>query len=132
MKNYPGLLIAVLFSTVLFIACKKEAGPGGLASIKGKVFATDVTASGTERDSNYIGDHRVYISVSGNSSHFDDVRTSYDGTYKFSSLRKGSYDVWTFGECDTCVWTQKKVMLTGVEISEKKQEVELPDLRIIL
>ena len=62
--------------------------------------------------------------------HFDDVRTSYDGSYEFPFLRKGSYDVWVFGECDTCNKTQMFDLKT-VEISGKRETVIVDDLRII-
>ncbi|RYZ14022.1 MAG: DUF3823 domain-containing protein [Sphingobacteriales bacterium] len=124
-----GLLAAIV--CIGITSCKKDAGPGGLATIKGRVFATDVTTSGNIKDSGYIGNQRVFISVSGNTVQFDDVKTSYDGSYEFKFLRKGQYDVWAYSDCDTCVWAQQKVILTGIDISDKKQTVVAPDLRII-
>jgi hypothetical protein len=125
------LKVGLLFIFVFAIySCKKEAGPGGLATVHGKVFAVDVTTSGNLKDSGYIAEQKVYISVSGNPSFFDSKRTSYDGTYEFKWLRKGTYDVWAFSDCDTCVWKQQKVMKT-VEVGSNKASVEVEDLRII-
>jgi hypothetical protein len=123
--------IIPLLICLSIISCKKDAGPGGLASIRGKVFATDVTTGGNVKDSAYIGGQRVYISVTNDPYHFDDIRTSYDGSYEFKFLRKGTYDVWTYSDCDTCLWKQKKEMIQGIKITEKKQSVTVEDIKII-
>jgi len=115
-----------------FISCKKDAGLGGLATIKGKVYATDVTKSGDVQSAGYIGENRVYISVSGSSTSLTDVRTNYDGSFEFDFLRKGTYDIWTYGNCDTCAWKQEYDIHTKVEITEKKQTVVIDDLQIII
>lgn len=123
------------FSAILIAAaglgCKKEAGPGGLATIKGKVYGRDITASGGLRAEGYIGDVRVFISVSGNPSYFEDIRTSYDGSFEFRFLRKGSYDLWTYSDCDTCLLKQQLVMRQGVTIDGRKETKVVPDFEII-
>lgn len=124
-----GLLpLAIVFT---IYSCKKDPGPGGLATIRGKIYGIDLTTSGDVKDSGYLGNQRVFIGVAGEPAHFDDVRSSYDGSFEFKFLRKGSYDVWTFGDCDTCTWKQQKVMVSGVEISEKKQTVEVGDMKVL-
>lgn len=130
-KKNPVLIpIVFLMLCLLSLACKKDAGPGGLATIKGKVYGRDVTSSGNLKAEGYIGDVRVYISVAGNPSYFDDTRTSYDGSYEFRFLRKGSYDLWVYSDCDTCAWKQK-YEVKSVEISSKKETVTVPDFNII-
>ncbi len=129
-KTFSGLVYFLLLS-FLFTACKKDAGPGGLATIQGKVYGRDITTSGTLRGEGYLGDQRVFISVSGNAISFDDVRTSYDGSYRFSFLRKGTYDVWAFSDCDTCAFKQRAVLQNGIIISDKKEVKTLPDFEII-
>lgn len=116
---------------LLLTSCKKEAGLGGLAKIRGKLFATDITTSGIAKDSGYLGNERIFISVSGNPVYFTDTRSSYDGSFEFKYLREGTYDVWAYSDCDTCVWKQQKVLISGINISEKKQIFTIPDLRII-
>jgi hypothetical protein len=120
-----------LLALLCFAACKKDAGPGGLASIKGKVYGTDVTTAGNIKSQGYIGDQRVFIGVSNDPYSFEDVRTSYDGSYEFRFLRKGTYDVWAYSDCDTCVQKQKLVIKKGIEISDKKETVMVEDLQII-
>jgi hypothetical protein len=122
-----GILCSVLFA---INSCKKDPGPGGLATVKGKVFAIDITTAGNVKDSGYIAEQKVYISVSGDADFFDSKRTSYDGSYEFNWLRKGTYDVWSFSDCDTCVWKQQKVLKT-VEVGSKKATVTVDDLKII-
>ena len=123
--------IVPLLIVLFLVSCKKDPGPGGLATIKGKVFGTDVTSSFELRDSGYVGDQRVYIAVANDADFFDDVRTSYDGSFEFKFLRKGTYDVWTYSDCDTCVWKQQMVIRKGIEVSDKKAAVTIEDLRII-
>jgi hypothetical protein len=123
-------LIILSILLLSFVSCKKEAGPGGLATIRGKVFGTDVTVNGNTRATGYIGDVRVFISVANNPSYFDDIRTSYDGSYEFKFLREGRYDVWAFSDCDTCAWKQR-YDLKGIEITSKRQTVDVEDINII-
>ena len=123
--------IAYLFICFLFVSCTKEAGPGGLATIKGKVYGRDITSGGNLKAEGYMANWRVFISVANNPSYFDDIRTSYDGSYEFKFLRKGSYDIWAFSDCDTCAIKTQAVIKKGIEISDKKGEVTVPDLEII-
>lgn len=111
-------------------SCKKEAGEGGLATITGKVYATDISSSGVLKAEGYLGEARVYISVAGETAFFEDTRTSYDGSYRFDFLRKGSYDIWTYSDCDTCQWAQK-YQIQSVTIDDKRETVTVPDLHII-
>lgn len=129
------IVLPFLLSIVL-ISCKKEPGPGGLASIKGKVYVYDFTPGKTLIYEGYMGDLRVYIATAEDSVQFDDIRTSYDGSYEFSSLRKGKYKVWVFAKTDTA----STLPLPGpdnllyymqeVEVKEKKDEVTIPDFII--
>jgi hypothetical protein len=112
-----------------FFSCSKEEGYGGLATIKGKVYGKDFNSNGNLVSEGYIGDFRVYISQHNNPSYFDDVNTSYDGSYEFRFLYTGTYDVWVFGDCDSCPWDQVFTLKT-VEITSKRQTVEVEDLII--
>jgi hypothetical protein len=124
------IVLPLLICSTL-ISCKKEPGPGGLASIKGKVYAYDFTNGKDLISEGYLGDVRVYIGTEDDSTSFDDVRTSFDGSFEFPMLRKGSYKIWVFAESDTLIYTpvpdNRLHYLQKVEISDKKQEVMLPD-----
>lgn len=128
------IVLPLLVCTIL-LSCKKEPGPGGLASIKGKVFAYDLTNSGDSITSGYLGDLRVYIGRADEDSvSFDDMRTSYNGSYEFNFLRKGKYKIWVFAKSDTLNVNprpdQLVYYLQEAEITEKKQEVVLPDFEV--
>lgn len=127
-KKYWLLLVAT--STLAFFSCSKEEGYGGLAKINGKVYGYDVTSSGSIRAEGYVGEAKVYISKHGDPYYFDDVNTSYDGSFQFRFLNEGSYDLWVYSDCDTCTWKQK-YEIKAVTVSSKKQTVLLPDFEII-
>jgi hypothetical protein len=122
------IVLPILICSIL-LSCKKEPGPGGLASIKGRVFAYDLTNQGDSITSGYLGDIRVYIAAMDDSVSFDDVRTSYNGAYEFNFLRKGTYKVWVFAESDTAVFTpgRQQYFMQQAEVKDKKQEVILND-----
>lgn len=129
--NFLKTFIIAVIATTLFFSCKKQPGLGGLATIKGKIYGTDVTSSGTVRDSGYLGNQTVFISAAGDTYSFDDVKSSYDGTFQFKFLQKGNYDIWTYSNCDTCLWKQKKVLLPSINISGRKETVDVGVIKII-
>lgn len=87
-------LMAIMFS------CAKEEGEGGLATVSGAV-GLDVydKVTGELLSSGPAADVRVYIVYGDNTGYDDDVRTKYDGTFKFEYLYKGDYEVYTYSEC---------------------------------
>ncbi|MBX7182844.1 MAG: carboxypeptidase-like regulatory domain-containing protein [Bacteroidia bacterium] len=110
-------------------ACKKEAGEGGLASIKGKVYGYDINSYGVLVDSGYVGDYRVSISYGDHAWFDDDTRTSPSGDFVFQGLQKGRYRLTVYSQCDTCAFNQT-YSEQWAEISTAKQEVEVPDFVI--
>jgi len=126
MKKYLFLLLAVVF-----VACSKDEGYGGLASISGKVYALDYNTGGDLVDEDYLGGVKVYISKHNDTSFYDDIDTTYDGSFKFDFLHEGTYDIWVFGDCDSCTWDQNYVIKT-VEVGSKKANVVLEDIVITI
>ena len=124
--KYPLVVAALLF---LFASCEKEAGEGGLATIKGKVYGYDYNASGVLHDSGYVGDIRVFISYGDHTWVDDDVRTSYTGEYAFRGLQKGKYKLSVISKCDSCNFNQE-YKIQHAEITETDQELSLPDFII--
>lgn len=112
-----------------FSACKKDPGFGGLATVKGKVYVKDYDKSGYLKSEGYGGDVRVTIGVVGESAALDDQRSQLDGSYAFSFLRKGNYQIWVYENCDTCLMDQR-ALLQEVQITGKKQTITLPDFVI--
>lgn len=126
MKKYLLLLLVMAF-----IACSKDEGYGGLATISGKVYAKDYNSSGTLVSEGYLGDVKVYISKHNDTSFYDDVNTVFDGSFKFDFLQEGTYDVWVFGDCDSCPWDQIYVLKT-IKISSRKANVVVEDFVITI
>ncbi|HPW97941.1 MAG TPA: hypothetical protein PK218_05220 [Flavobacterium sp.] len=127
MKKHFIIICTLLI--VVMTSCSKEEGYGGLATIQGKVYGKDFNSHGALVSEGYVGDMKVYISKHDNPNYFDKVDTSYDGSYKFEYLQKGTYDVWVFGDCDSCAWAQVFAIET-VEITSKRETVEVDDLVI--
>jgi hypothetical protein len=126
MKHKLLLIIAI---TSLFFSCSKDEGYGGLASITGRVFGKDLNSSGVLVSEDYLGGVKVYIAAHGSNSSFDSVDSSYDGTFRFEFLHKGKYDIWIFGDCDSCSWDQTYELRT-IEISSKRSSVIMEDIII--
>lgn len=122
-------IIPVMAIAIGLISCSKEAGEGGTSSIQGKIFGYDVNTSGIVTDSAYVQDARVYISYGDGTTVDDDVRTSYTGDYIFRGLRKGKYTIFVYSQCNSCPFNQEVVTQT-VEITDNKQEVTAPDIKI--
>lgn len=127
--NKTGLGILLLALLVSMAACKKDPGTGGLASIKGKVYAFDYNTYGELVDSGYIASEKVYISYGSHTTVDDDINTSYTGEYMFEWLQKGDYTVYVLSKCDTCPLGTTHIE-QKVTIDSRKQVVNLPDFVI--
>ncbi len=125
-----GLSLLTVALILLFTSCKKEPGFGGLSCIEGKVYATDYTPnSGIIEAEGYTADMKVVISVEGSNTILDETKTNLDGSYRFEKLRKGTYKVWTFTECDTCTNNETPV-IQSVEVKSNRETITLPDFSI--
>mgnify|MGYP003598174557 CR=1 FL=1 len=124
LKYLPVFLLPLL---VWLSACKKEPGTGGLATIRGRVYAYDVNDFGNRLDSGYYGGVRVYISYGDHAGVDDDVRTDFEGKYEFKWLQPGSYKVWVLSDCNTCPLLQTQD-LQIVNVHKKREEVQVRDL----
>lgn len=118
----------LLLLTIAF-GCRKQEGTGGLATIKGRVFAYNIDKNGTVTDSGYMADVRVFISYGTNTWTDNDVRSSFDGSFAFQWLQPGNYKVWAISKCDTCNLGQRSV-IREITIKDKKETVTTPDLVI--
>lgn len=123
------VFLTALFA--LFLSCNKTEGPGGTSSITGKVIVNDYNGAGTTLLATYPGqDENVYIIYGNdNTTYNDKVSTSYDGTYRFDNLTKGTYKLYSYSKCNTCDSGVEEVVVT-VEITDKKQVVTAPDIVI--
>lgn len=122
-------LFVILIIMVLSISCSHDEGYGGLASISGKVYGKNYNSNQVLVNEGYVGGFKVYISKHGEAAYFDSMDSAYDGSFKFSYLYEGKYDLWVYGDCDYCDWDQVHVLKT-IEISSKKQDYVTDDFVI--
>lgn len=112
-------------------ACKKIEGPGGSSTIQGSVYIIDKNAAGTVISEYLAPKEDVFIVYGdGDVSFDDDVKTSYDGTFKFTGLEEGNYTVFVYEDCNSCA-SGKQALLYPVEITEKKSTIDLGTITII-
>ncbi len=127
---FKGILFCVTATGLLLIAsCAKDPGTGGLATISGRVYAYDYNTYNELVDSGYLADENVYISYGNHTTVDDDVKTNYNGEFKFEWLQKGDYSLWVYSKCDTCTLGQDYVM-QKVTITKRKENATLPDFVI--
>ena len=105
--------LGLLFFVLLFVsACKKQEGYGGKSTIYGKVLEKKYNNSGQFENEYYVAEKRVYIIFGNDDFYSDEIRTDYDGKFKFSYLYAGDYTVYTYSECspvDPCDSGTKEV-----------------------
>lgn len=125
------LRLCLLGGVALGLAsCSQEAGLGGLAAVQGRVYVKDYyDGTNTLKSEYYAQDERVYIMFGDSPVPNDDVRTSYDGTYRFERLTEGSYTLYVYSECDSCA-SGLEAVKTTFEVTSRKEEVALPDIVI--
>jgi len=127
------LLIVSLLTVCLISACKKEAGPGGKASITGKVYVKNYDLSYTILLSEYYEQgENVYITYGNETTVGDNVKTSYDGSFIFPYLRKGKYKIWSVSkDSSSSDPAATRAIIQEIEIKSTKQQVTLSDIVIL-
>lgn len=128
MKKIAFLLVvsASLFS---FNSCKKVEGPGGSSTIKGTISIQKTVGGNTIT---YLAEEEDVYLIYGtdNSFYDDDVKTSYDGTFEFKFLQKGTYKIFVYQDCNTCASGNEPVIKT-IEISDNKSIQDIGEITII-
>lgn len=122
------------FATILSLfSCDKPAGEGGTSRIKGKIYIRDYNSNFTIlQDEFYAMEERVYITYGDHDFYDNDIRTSYDGTYVFDNLRKGSYTIFAYSDDSTFVAPGGIYpVIKTVEITEEYQTVEVPTIILL-
>lgn len=130
------ILTTFVLLAILVISCKKEAGEGGTSTIKWKITLRNYHGNFPAPfydDYDALAED-VYI-IYGDGTTFDNrTKTSYDGTYEFNYLRKGTYTVFIYSD-DTAIYTLpspsgKILYIDTVAITKNKSEVIVPDIMI--
>ena len=105
-----AMVIVLAMGTL--VSCKKKEGYGGKSTIYGKVLEENYDNSGQLEASYYIPEKRVYIVFGDEDFYADEIRTDYEGKFKFSYLYPGDYRLYTYSECspiDPCDSDVRKV-----------------------
>jgi hypothetical protein len=123
--------ISALF--ISFTGCTKVEGPGGRATIKGKILIEIRDGGG-----NYLGEHDAYkedvyiIYGAEGTTHHDEIETSYDGTFEFNYLERGTYKLFIYKDHNpTLNLPGKDVEIIEVELSDKKEIKDLGTITIV-
>jgi hypothetical protein len=123
--------IIIFFVGIIFTmsyGCQKEAGEGGSSVISGKLIAQKYNAFGDLIEEYDLADERVYIIYGENADVYDDnMRTSFNGTFRFDYLRKGTYRVFTYSKCPTCAGGEETLM-HQVTITKNKEQIVIPTI----
>lgn len=127
-------ILLLLLLIVCIGSCKKPEGPGGQATVKGKVYATDFDNTYTYVVSKgYFPGIKVYIIYGSGTSIGNSVATSSDGSFEFKYLNKGHYKVYA-NSVDTAYKIKgndsEKAVIKEFEIKDAKKTVTLDDIVI--
>lgn len=123
---YKFSILILVFSLSLF-SCKKIEGKGGRSSITGKVFMKD--KSGNNQGEYFMPNYRVFIIYGEDDDIYnDDMRTNYDGSFKFENLREGTYKVFTY-TTDYTNPSGLKAVFKSAEVG-KKEDVDVGIIEI--
>lgn len=123
-------LLLPIISLLLLSSCKKVEGEGGTSTIKGKIIENRYSSVGSIIATYDAADQDVFIIYGDGSTYFDDkIATSYDGTFEFRYLQKGSYTIFVYEDCNTCPSGKSQVIL-NTKIEKKKSTVDLGTMTI--
>jgi hypothetical protein len=120
---------------------KKNPGPGGTSTIKGKVIVHDFDGGYQSPQPLAIypaPDEKTYIIYgTDNDTYDDDFNTSFDGTYEYKHLQKGKYKIFAYSEDTTgaasgfLTAVTKIQKVVEVEITSNGSTVTAPDIIIL-
>ena len=124
------VILAISILSMLCLACKKEPGQGGKASIQGDITVMDYDQTFKTLNGTYPGaDRWVYIIYGDNVSYNDKVKTSFEGVYEFKYLNRGDYTIYTYSKDSTLQAPSGEVaVIKELEITDKKQVVQVPEM----
>jgi len=131
MKFIFSTFLLLILSMVLF-SCSKEEGSGGNSTIYGKIIAHDYNAEFTDLKGIYpAADEDVFIIYGNDRSYSERIRTNYEGVYEFKYLRPGNYTVFAYSKDSTLTLPSGNyAVVLNVEIGNKKEDIEAPDMKI--
>lgn len=128
-RTFPFSLVAL--SALVLFSCSKVEGPGGSSTITGKVHINKYDVGGNLINDYDAPDEDVYLIYGEDGTIYDDdVKTSYDGSFEFKYLQKGTYQIFVYQDCNSCA-SGKDVVIKKVEITDNKSTVDVGVIDII-
>jgi hypothetical protein len=126
-----GILFSILLF-LLFCFCKKQPGPGGQASIKGKITVKKYNKTFTTLISTYDGsDVYIYLAYGDNVSYDKRIKTSYDGSFEFLYLQPGKYKFYTYSKDSTLQSPSGNISIVKeVHVDGRKETVDIGNIYI--
>jgi hypothetical protein len=128
-----SLQISLAVAGLIFISssCAKVEGPGGSSSIVGKIRVQVLDLGGNLINEYDAQDESVFLLYGADDTFYDDdVKTSYDGSFAFNYLQKGSYKLFVYQDCSTCA-SGKEPVFVDIEITDSKTAVNAGTIYII-
>ncbi|MBP9151153.1 MAG: hypothetical protein KBF73_02620 [Flavobacteriales bacterium] len=117
----------ISLSILVLSSCTKPEGEGGTSTVSGKVYAMDYNNSGSLIGEYYLEDEDVFIIYGeGDNYYDDDYKTSFDGSFRFQYLSKGTYTVFVYSDCVSCPSGVETISQT-FEITSNNSDVVLDD-----
>lgn len=135
--KYLSVFALVIF---VFTGCKKEEGPGGTSTIKGRIIVHDFDGgfqNPTPVEIYPAIDQDIFLIYGADHSTYDDdYKTTYDGTYEFKYLQKGKYRLFAYSKDSTgasvFLPSFKDIpVFVDVEITSNGSTVTAPDIIIL-
>lgn len=127
-------LFLIAFCSAMLLACKKEEGVGGDASISGQVWSYVVEINQTFIDTLAelpAEDTYVYI-VYGDHTGFDKrIKTDYNGRFNFKYLYPGNYTIYVYSYDPFDEIDERSPVIRQIEIKERKENVEVERIEIL-
>ena len=126
-------ILLFLIAAFVWQGCEKDPGEGGNSVLKGKVVKRVYQAFPVVYTEEPAKDEDIYIIYGNDGNAFDDrTRTSFDGSYKFSTLKKGSYRIFIYSDDTTAAsFGNTTQVILETEITRNRSENELPVISII-
>jgi predicted small secreted protein len=130
MKN----IVLIALCSAMLVACKKEEGVGGDASISGQVWTYEIEIDGT-----FINtvrefpaeDTYVYIVYGDNTGYDKRIKTDYNGYFNFNYLYPGNYTLYVYSFDPYDEIDERSPVIRQVEIKERKENVEVERIEIL-
>jgi hypothetical protein len=132
-SKFSKKLGLILFGVLLVSinSCSKGPGPGGDATITGKLLVESYNSNCSIKQAEYYGvDEDVYIVYGDDPSYSERVRTGPGGVFWFPYLRKGTYTIYAVTE-SCSVLLGDSISSKTVEITDRKETITTEDIVVV-